>query len=287
MVKWVVVFLSIGALTALAWTGLERVAQSGGSEASGESLFAVNASFPDLLREADVILIGRLSAERTEKVTIPSAVAGATGGTREDLVRTFDVVERIRAGGTTGASIDVRESKGIELSRMKLTDLPDRIEFEPYRLSKGELYVLFLRRFDLEAGHDAWGPALSPSIAALRADRLEFLTTADYRAAAAEGGRPIIPRSFDVDVATVRALEPAMPRRVRGDSSTTVAPLAAAMDSALPLLLSARADTDASSLGVDADALRTIRERGVACRKMEEQAKGITGFSVALGCVSN
>ena len=136
---------------------------SGDNEGEPLDEFGAAQNLDQLLDRSQVVVVGELVSQREEEVPQVSPVDGKVHSSRTDRVSTFRVLQRLKPDGLAEEIVEVRAS--VELRSWKSYESDaTRQNFSVVSLSRGDNYLLFLRRFSETTG-DVLGPASSVAVA--------------------------------------------------------------------------------------------------------------------------
>lgn len=198
----VLVVLAGGLLGSLLRSG--SLSTSSGSESD----WAYYIDLDSMIRDSDQIVVARLVDETPERVEIPSLVTEHPGVFRQDIIRSYEIVETLRGEPGSGEVIRVWNTPSVFWPATGNT--PARTdEWGDVTLERGQTYLLFLFLADRE-GEAIWGHIGTPSIAHVSGEELRFLAPQRYFDKLAQRGiAPALADSaapFDVTLSELRSV---------------------------------------------------------------------------------
>jgi hypothetical protein len=110
-----------------------------------------------------VVVVGEFVSQREEEVSQVSPLDGKVYSSRTDRVSTFRVLQRLKPDGLAEEIVEVRASVKLRSWKSDESDATTQ-NFSVVSLSRGDNYLLFLRRFSETTG-DVLGPASSVAVA--------------------------------------------------------------------------------------------------------------------------
>jgi hypothetical protein len=139
----------------------------------------------DLVKASDLIVVAQFVDEVEERVEVESPVTENSGVFREDVIRTYRVLEIIKGDVPKDADIQVWRTRGIYNTRSSEIDRSQSFDLRP--AEKDKTYVLFLILADRE-GEPIWGNTGHPELAELEGEKLTFVATPRYLESIIEHG---------------------------------------------------------------------------------------------------